>query len=606
MRVEPLTTRHAKILSFGYSASSVAWNRFASLWLLKCGYLPRQVGAMKSLSLFGKLIAQPLWAGTADAGNPVVVLVLSLVLSSATLEAIRWGTRDDFEERSDHHHNLWSLLGLSSSSKERSHHAAAVQATLSSSRPWTVYWRVAALRVARSASSAASPVADAMVLSLARDGGEAWGRQRFWGSASWGIGSMLVGAIIDKLGLEAGLFGLSHLMSICLLLFLIVRVEPAWGLKQQQQQSTRDTKNGNVSLSEPSARDPKVHHRQPFHISVSMRNMQFSSTSPPPSASDIEKLDTAVQSPASDDTNGRGPDTPTRKREQMNGALRPTTRVRQAMTDGLERCARTNHKREEAASTDNHSAPHPLPMGIHSSPGGGQSKKKPKGPKTVLNAVARGAGAVRQSSAVRLVLFSAVAFGTAVVSVDSILYMQLETELQVSRTLSGLATAASTIATFPVFWSSAEIVKAYGHWTVLFLSQSLLPVRLLLHAGITKANVYHMLLPIQLLHGPMFAAWISAAVELVDRYAPPDLRCSVQSLLTMSYFTLGGAFGHLIWSTTFELYQGRTTYLLAAAFSFLSWAIFGIAAKSHISTEYRANNKHPIPRAMQSIAQLTV
>ena len=84
-----LATLDAKILSFCYSGSMVSWNRFCSLWLLKCGFSPREVGLMKSLSLVGKLIAQPLWAGSADVGAPADVLMGSVLASVATLEALR-------------------------------------------------------------------------------------------------------------------------------------------------------------------------------------------------------------------------------------------------------------------------------------------------------------------------------------------------------------------------------------------------------------------------------------------------------------------------------------------------------------------------------------
>ena len=152
-QMSKLATLDAKVLSFCYSGSMVSWNRFCSLWLLKCGFSPREVGLMKSLSLVGKLIAQPLWAGSADVGAPADVLMGSVVASVATLEALRRGTREGFLQR----------------------HVGA------GARPHQALWAVAALRVARSASSAASPVADAMVLSLATQGNEAWGRQRFWG-----------------------------------------------------------------------------------------------------------------------------------------------------------------------------------------------------------------------------------------------------------------------------------------------------------------------------------------------------------------------------------------------------------------------------------------
>ena len=89
-----LTTMDAKVLNFAYSASGVSWNRFCNMWLLQCGFSPREVGLMKSLSLLGKLVAQPVWAGTADAGSPPFVLTVSVVVSMLTLEGLRLGTRD--------------------------------------------------------------------------------------------------------------------------------------------------------------------------------------------------------------------------------------------------------------------------------------------------------------------------------------------------------------------------------------------------------------------------------------------------------------------------------------------------------------------------------
>ena len=96
VKAPTLTTRDAKLLSFAYSASNVSWNRFCNMWLLKCGFSPREVGLMKSLSLIGKLVAQPLWAAVADAGSPPDVLAASVVASCVALECLRRGTRSAF------------------------------------------------------------------------------------------------------------------------------------------------------------------------------------------------------------------------------------------------------------------------------------------------------------------------------------------------------------------------------------------------------------------------------------------------------------------------------------------------------------------------------
>ncbi|KAJ1453499.1 major facilitator superfamily domain-containing protein [Pelagophyceae sp. CCMP2097] len=498
-----LSTSHAKMLSFLYSASGVAWNRFCNLYLLNCGFKPREIGAMKSLSLFGKLFAQPMWAAFADTGSPPYVLAFSVVCSTIALEILRLGTRQGF-------------------------YGGA-----------TVHWStVAALRCFRSMTSAASPVADAMVLALARSGGEAWGRQRFWGSASWGAGSLLVGILIDAVGLEWGLFGSSYLISVGLASFLVFKMAPKWatvGGASRGEAPGPPQDDGEAGDDEPLLKDEasaKKHHRTEAHAS-------------PPAA--------ATEAPAEASS------------DDVEGQLTP----------------------------DN----------------GAAAKKR--APKSVSAVIARGALALRRSAALRLALANAAVFGAAVVTVDAILYMQLE-ELGVSRSLNGLATAVSTLSTFPVFWSSAKLVQHYGHWRLLLIAQCILPVRLLLHACMTAENVHRVLLPIQLLHGPMFAGWLSAAVELVDRLAPAELRASTQSLLTMSYFTLGGAVGHLCWSAAYDMFGARLTYVYGAAFSAsttLGFAYFalpyilddavqrsGIAHVSLIDILTSRSPRHPRPK----------
>jgi len=62
----------------------------------------------------------------------------------------------------------------------------------------------------RSFASAASSVTNALVLELVANTSEGFGRQRTFGTVSWGLGSVLVGYIIDAMGLQAGVFFFSY------------------------------------------------------------------------------------------------------------------------------------------------------------------------------------------------------------------------------------------------------------------------------------------------------------------------------------------------------------------------------------------------------------
>jgi len=72
---------------------------------------------MKSLSLVGKLVAQPIWAALADLGSPPLVLAFSVLLSTATLEVLRLGTRTGFYGAGDATAVLhWSYVSLNCTS----------------------------------------------------------------------------------------------------------------------------------------------------------------------------------------------------------------------------------------------------------------------------------------------------------------------------------------------------------------------------------------------------------------------------------------------------------------------------------------------------------
>ncbi|KAJ1488536.1 hypothetical protein T484DRAFT_1782720 [Baffinella frigidus] len=62
----PVEARLAKVLSFSSGAGMVAWNKFASLWLLSIGITPAQTGTLKSVGLIAKAISQPVWAALVD------------------------------------------------------------------------------------------------------------------------------------------------------------------------------------------------------------------------------------------------------------------------------------------------------------------------------------------------------------------------------------------------------------------------------------------------------------------------------------------------------------------------------------------------------------
>ena len=78
-----------KLLAFLLALSGVGWNRFSVFLLLNKGFKASQVGNLKTLGFVCKIFAQPLWGIIADSTSLQGALILSLVLCSVSLEAVR-------------------------------------------------------------------------------------------------------------------------------------------------------------------------------------------------------------------------------------------------------------------------------------------------------------------------------------------------------------------------------------------------------------------------------------------------------------------------------------------------------------------------------------
>ena len=124
---------------------------------LTSGFTPIQIGKIKSASQVAKIIAQPIWGVLSDVYDPLGVITISTFLGAITLTRVR----------------------------------VAIDAKN--------FTQLTTWRIVRSASTAASPALDALVLRLVENTSEGYGRQRLWGSVAWGLSSLFAGTIIDQL-----------------------------------------------------------------------------------------------------------------------------------------------------------------------------------------------------------------------------------------------------------------------------------------------------------------------------------------------------------------------------------------------------------------------
>ena len=165
--------RIAKMLSFTSGAGMVAWNKFASLWLLSVGLSPTQVGVLKTTGLAAKSVCQPVWALLADFKVPARIHP-SLAPASLHCIAIFSG--------------ILSLLFM-----ELLHRTAGRMA----------FAGILIIRTIWCMVNSGSQLVDALVAHMSHKTKEGFGRQRLWGSIAWGSMSLVAGALIDRFGLDA-------------------------------------------------------------------------------------------------------------------------------------------------------------------------------------------------------------------------------------------------------------------------------------------------------------------------------------------------------------------------------------------------------------------
>lgn len=173
----------------------------------------------------------------------------------------------------------------------------------------------------------------------------------------------------------------------------------------------------------------------------------------------------------------------------------------------------------------------------------------------------------------RILLTNAFLYGVVMVVPDSFLYISLEQDHHATRTFNGFCTALSTLSCIPCFYYSDRIIAACGHSRTIVFAQATLVLRLLALASVPAASDWTgsgfvssmgLIALLQLVHGLNFALFWSASVDGIRRLAPVDLAASSMAVLNVSFFTLAGVLGNLVWGPLYDQLGVRSLYLLSA------------------------------------------
>lgn len=182
-----------------------------------------------------------------------------------------------------------------------------------------------------------------------------------------------------------------------------------------------------------------------------------------------------------------------------------------------------------------------------------------------------------ENSNSRILLINTFWHGLAMCVGETFLYISIEKDFAASRTYSGLCTTISILACIPLFWFSDNLVKRFGHKSMITVSQLSCALRLFAYSMLPLGDVsaLKILLFIQLLHGLNFALFWAAAVDAIFKLSPKELSTSCLSSLNVIFFTMAAGVGNLLWGYLYDYYGGVfRVYLLAAIVSVVNALYF--------------------------------
>jgi MFS transporter, PPP family, 3-phenylpropionic acid transporter len=153
------------------------------------------------------------------------------------------------------------------------------------------------------------------------------------------------------------------------------------------------------------------------------------------------------------------------------------------------------------------------------------------------------------------------------------LYMRA---LGADLTLVGLAVTAATLSELPVMAFAGVLLARYGPRRILIAALVAWAVRLALSPLVAAPG---WVLPIQLLHGPAFAAMWIAGVAYAKHLAPRGSGAAAQGLFTGVSVGLGGLVGGLFGGFTYEWLGPHWMFRLGAILALLSAGLLAYATR---------------------------
>jgi PPP family 3-phenylpropionic acid transporter len=158
--------------------------------------------------------------------------------------------------------------------------------------------------------------------------------------------------------------------------------------------------------------------------------------------------------------------------------------------------------------------------------------------------------------------------------------------LEASKTLMGLSLMFATISELPVLYFSDRLLNRFGATGMVIFSMSLLVLRLLAYSFIRNPLL---VLPIQLLHGPTYAAMWVSGVSYAAKNAPQGMGATAQGLFSGVLLGLSAAAGAFTGGFLIENIGPVAMFRLIGLFVLMGIILFLLIRKRIMRLESPAN-----------------
>ncbi|KAI8068344.1 major facilitator superfamily domain-containing protein [Gongronella butleri] len=165
--------------------------------------------------------------------------------------------------------------------------------------------------------------------------------------------------------------------------------------------------------------------------------------------------------------------------------------------------------------------------------------------------------------------------GASLNMVVSFLFIFLKQDLGASSTLVGLTGLVGSITELLFFFYSRDLIRVFGIRSLIILGHILTIVRVfgytLLPKGPTGATIA---LGLHLLNGIAFSALWGAGVVQADELAPPSLQATSQGILAAMYAGVGAGLGSLLGGMIYERWGAEVMFYTVIILTSVSLEIY--------------------------------